>query len=84
MDRPDRDEMWGEESENSDALSSDESVIGFLWSGETPDDSALQADAVDDGGSGAAEVQDKEDQREELAGALARYGTWLSSLDGVS
>lgn len=69
-------DMVREESDNPDAISSDESVVEFLWGSEAADVSTGQAEATDEGADA--------DKGEDLAGAMARYGSWLSSLDGGS
>lgn len=73
-DKSNRDRARDEGSESPDTISGDESVLGFLWGAETE---AAQADAANAAGGDA-------DDGKDLAGALARYGTWLRSLDGAS
>ncbi|HKB58638.1 MAG TPA: hypothetical protein VKC56_01195 [Gallionellaceae bacterium] len=64
-------------SENPDAISNDESVLDFLWGSE--------AAAVPDGQAEMPEQAAQEAvEGEDLTGALARYGSWLNSLDGAS
>lgn len=63
-------------SENTDAISNEESVLDFLW--------APEAAAVPDGELEMREQAGQEHaEGEGLTGALARYGSWLNSLDGT-
>jgi hypothetical protein len=64
-------------SESPDAISNDESVLDFLW--------GSGAAVVPDGQADTrAQAEQEAVEGEDLTGALARYGSWLNSLDSDS